>query len=376
MGLKNISATVALWVTFMCFLGISSGEQILDKRFGKLFPFFSIVRITNQPCVPESGSQMGTCFTNTQCEKAAGTVNGKCASGFGVCCVVSATCESTITQNNTVFRNRDAPNSFTPTGLELCNVRISKPNSKICQVKLDFISMNLAPADAMGQCMSDRLSINGATPNVPANLCGMLTGQSMYLDFGSSDRLSMSMITDGAANPSARDWNVKVTYYECNAQLRAPDGCLQYFTAATGQVRMLGYPMAPHLADLDYTVCVRPEDGAGSIVWSHCQGEPAGDVFSMTKAKRMDDTMGMPEDMCNMDYVMIMTDEVMSTAVPMPKMNDRYCGNALKAMPPFTVRSTAKPFIMRVKTDSTEPAEDVMNTGFCLAWRQEPPRPK
>jgi len=48
----------------------------------------------------------------------------------------------------------------------------------------------------------------------------------------------------------------------------APDGCLQYYTSATGEVRMLGYPMAPHLADLDYTVCVRSEDGAGSIVVS------------------------------------------------------------------------------------------------------------
>lgn len=34
----------------------------------------------------------------------------------------------------------------------------------------------------------------------------------------------------------------------------------------------------------------------------------------------------------------------------------------------------AKPFIMRVKTDEKEDG-DMENTGFCLAYRQEPPRP-
>ena len=47
----------------------------------------------------------------------------------------------------------------------------------VCQVRLDFISMVLASADTEGQCMVDRLSINGATPTVPPNLCGTLTGQ-------------------------------------------------------------------------------------------------------------------------------------------------------------------------------------------------------
>ena len=48
----------------------------------------------------------------------------------------------------------------------------------------------------------------------------------------------------------------------------APAGCLQYYPTGTGEVRMLAYPMVPHLADLDYTVCVRTEDGSGSITVS------------------------------------------------------------------------------------------------------------
>jgi len=227
-----------------------------------------------------------------------------------------------------------------------------------------------------GLCMADRVSINGAAGTVPSNLCGDLSGQHMYLDYGSSDRITVSVITDGGALPQSRLWNVRIIYIDCNSLSRAPDGCLQYYMSATGEVKMFGYPMAPHLADLDYTVCVRSEDGAGSIVWSPCASEPPAQSFLLTGMALTDPTMGMPgaSGMCSTDYVLIMTDD---PAVPVVKMDDRYCGNALAAMmPPFIVRSIAKPFIMRVRTDSTEAMTDMMNTGFCLAFRQEPPRPQ
>lgn len=42
----------------------------------------------------------------------------------------------------------------------------------------------------------------------------------MYLDYGSSDRITMSIITDGAASNKARQWNVRATFIECNSILR------------------------------------------------------------------------------------------------------------------------------------------------------------
>lgn len=45
----------------------------------------------------------------------------------------------------------------------------------------------------------------------------------------------------------------------------APAGCLQYFTKSSGTVKILGYPENPHLAGLQYTICVRKELGAESI---------------------------------------------------------------------------------------------------------------
>lgn len=105
-------------------------------------------------------------------------VSGVCASGFGVCCIITATCESVVTQNNTNIRNRDWPDTFTPGGLEVCNVRLQKPNNNVCQLRLEFTKMDLAPAETLtGQCMTDRLSFNGISGTSPPNLCGDLSGQ-------------------------------------------------------------------------------------------------------------------------------------------------------------------------------------------------------
>lgn len=42
----------------------------------------------------------------------------------------------------------------------------------------------------------------------------------MYLDYGSSDRITLSVITDGSALSSTRQWNVRVQYLECNSLSR------------------------------------------------------------------------------------------------------------------------------------------------------------
>lgn len=45
------------------------------------------------------------------------------------------------------------------------------------------------------------------------------------------------------------------------AQFTAPSGCLQYFTGISGSVRSFNFQGGAHLANMDYSVCIRPEDG-------------------------------------------------------------------------------------------------------------------
>ena len=47
----------------------------------------TIVKINNDACTAMDGT-MGTCYyTDSECTRKGGEERGKCASGFGVCCV-------------------------------------------------------------------------------------------------------------------------------------------------------------------------------------------------------------------------------------------------------------------------------------------------
>ena len=58
-----------------------------------------------------------------------------------------------ITQNNTYLRNPGYPSTFTtPTSATTCAYTISKLNSNICQIRLDFQSLVLGQTAATGAC--------------------------------------------------------------------------------------------------------------------------------------------------------------------------------------------------------------------------------
>ena len=43
---------------------------------------------------------------------------------------------------------------------------------------------------------------------------------------------------------TARSWNIKVTQYNCGLdEIAGPDGCLQYFTGATGTISSFNFPI-------------------------------------------------------------------------------------------------------------------------------------
>ena len=46
----------------------------------------TIVKFNNDACTGIDGT-MGTCHTDSECTSKGGEERGKCASGFGVCCV-------------------------------------------------------------------------------------------------------------------------------------------------------------------------------------------------------------------------------------------------------------------------------------------------
>ena len=101
------------------------------------------------------------------------TCSGTCASGFGVCCLVTVTCGGTTSVNGTYFQNPGYPSTYN--SVSSCRLTINKCTEDVCQLRLDMDNMVLAqPETTDNQCQSDQFIISGGTP-VPAT-CGTLTG--------------------------------------------------------------------------------------------------------------------------------------------------------------------------------------------------------
>ena len=75
------------------------------------------------------------------------------------------------------------------------------------------------------------VSIPGFGP--PPIICGYNTGQHMWIP-ASDSCTTLTLDIDTGTTTLTRNWNIKVTQYECG-NLRAPEqNCLQYLTAQTG----------------------------------------------------------------------------------------------------------------------------------------------
>ena len=98
----------------------------------------------------------------------------------------------------------------------------------------------------------------------------------------------ISVVLDTTATEAVtREWSMKIYQYECSSPNLAPSGCLQYFTAASGQFQSFNYRPniretqgdgPSHLANLNYAVCFRIENGFCGIKY----GQVTSDTFSFT----------------------------------------------------------------------------------------------
>ncbi len=60
---------------------------------------------------------------------------------------------------------------------------------------------------------------------------------------------------------------------------QAPDNCLQWFTETSGGFTSFNYqflkaPLVQHLANQDYTICIRQNDGYCGVKYEVCQLDP------------------------------------------------------------------------------------------------------
>merc|ERR1719382_2050422 len=223
----------------------------------------------------------GTCYTAEECSDRDGVATGSCADGFGVCCVISLTCGGTTSENCT-YLTLAATAAVASTQ---CTYTICPASSTVSRIRLDLTMFNIAApfaiatdgstdidesasTGAVGQCTVDTFQVSGSGGASPV-ICGTNDGQHMIVD------------TDGAAcvtaafsfglDTATRNYRIHAIQYDRLNEMGGPAGCLQFFTGAMGTVSTFNWATATtstHLANQDYTVCVRRLADRCSICWS------------------------------------------------------------------------------------------------------------
>jgi len=276
-------------------------------REGKLFSVFEIVRFNNEACTGDDG-KAGVCYTAAQCTDMKGMATGNCAMGFGVCCriLVDPTCPSDITTASATIVNPGypddvntattgscssssatskaaAPRIFFPTtttttatSTSVTNVEVSgndtmyrwaifKATPTVEQIRIDFVEFDIAPP-IVGACTNESMSIMGAdavtNKILPDKLCGVLTGQHLYLsvkDLG-TDFLTIEITL---AMNGTQEWEMLITQIEGDATADlAPRGCLQYFKEDAATFSSFNYDNGNGMLinDNQYSICIMDND--------------------------------------------------------------------------------------------------------------------
>merc|ERR1719464_1662043 len=182
-----------------------------------------------------------------------------------------------------------------------CSAQICKVNSDIVQLRLDFTSfvlsnpaattvttfalLNGTPVPTVaaavgqtisGQCVSDSFTVSSPGSVGSPEICGVNTGDHMYVD--ASDSCNSLTFQIGSV-VFTRQWNIKVTQYAMDFPNKAPKGCLQYHFVGDGNddgdldptvIRSFNWNggAGRHLANQDYNICIRRESTNSRVCYS------------------------------------------------------------------------------------------------------------
>ncbi|XP_017840026.2 uncharacterized protein LOC108597920 [Drosophila busckii] len=354
-------------------LSSERGLRHSGSRNPRWFPFYTIGRFSNDLCLGNN-LLMGTCMINGECKDNKGVAAGQCSSitQQAVCCIYQRTCGASTSYNNTYFYNSNYPAPYAGGGR--CSIVITPPDSTICQLRVDFLALSLAPPTGDGLCTTDALTISGGASQVPT-ICGENSGQHIYVDFNGVSPITISVATSGGYTFN-RQWQFQTRMIGCTSATLAPAGCLQFHTATSGTIASFNYVSAAssalnsigvqgtrQLSNMRYGICIRKASGVCSITYS----QVGSDAYSFTMTNdvgAVDPTLlatsAVQSQDCTTDYIVIPAPSQGGVMLP----SDRFCGLGL-----VTTTSSAKPFVVYAVTDSNEEL-DISNRGFYLSYSQ------
>ena len=117
---------------------------------------------------------------------------------------------------------------------------------------------------SMGDCTNDTFTITGADSismkNMPINLCGILTGQHLYV---SVKTVSSVKITMNLTSTGSQKYNILIRQYDSSqTDYLVPRGCLQYFRNDVGTISTFNNQasMGELLNNHMYSACIAQDD--------------------------------------------------------------------------------------------------------------------
>lgn len=390
---------------------VSEDEDWKMEKNGRIFPVFQVVRFKNTAC-RGSENKNGTCYTESECSNKGGSAQGTCSSGYGVCCVFDRGCGTTTSENCTYFESSNP-------SAGACVLEVCKCSSDICQLRLDFnqfvitgpssstqsvgqgIVGSIAQTVGSGavhtpasQCLTDTFQVTNPGGTSPPTICGLNTGEHMYVDASDTCNRLLFQLGSSAAVASTiatRQWSIKISQYSCNYDNLAPEGCTQYYYGSSvDTVRSYNWNGGYHLANQNQRICIRRERGQCRICWTTMDHDTdfvvAGTIADMgyvdqtgccnygKSGKKFDkgyDCVEIPGAVKGAD-----------TTVGVPG-GERFCGRskglqtaAAAGATPATVCSFETPFQINFISDTYESAIEAMrgpgmaDTGFQLTYIQ------
>jgi hypothetical protein len=386
-----------------CLVGISSAEISGEKK-GKALSFFNVVRFPNDVCAG-GNSRNGTCYTAEECEDRTGVASGTCADGFGVCCIIQLTCGQTSSENCTYLVQ-----TSTTTPDQNCKYTLCPASSNICRMRLDFTVFDIAQpykfdiinpqvvntggftsGGAVGDCVTDSFVLSSFGNIGSPMICGFNTNQHMIVDAG---RQCATAAFSFSTTAVTRQWDIKVTQYECQSEMGGPPGCLQYYTGTSGKTSSFNFPTATalllatgttvanptHLSNQNYDICFRRASGncaicfIPSITFGIAAANAAITISSFGLS--VSDVQAKTDVSCTTDYLIIRQATSKAIAIKQSEAiagTDRLCGRHFAYTDGQThtryadadlnsVCTSHRPFKITFKTDANEVATGAFNT--------------
>ena len=121
--------------------------------------------------------------------------------------------------------------------------------------------------NSRGSCIEARFTAESDGPSPPV-ICGTNTGHHMILEARQEQACNKLTFTWASSASTEPQWNIQVMQISCSAHWKPPAGCLQFFTGTTGVLYSYNYGGELHLANQQYDLCIRTEEGHCSISYS------------------------------------------------------------------------------------------------------------